>query len=207
MGKKAYQLKILLDQSKPPIWRRVLVEPEIKLSKLHDVIQTVFGWEGHHLHQFWRESGDIFDWREVYALPNFGMSEPSPFSDENDKIIDEREVQLDTLLKNEKDKIYYWYDFGDDWEHKIILEKILDDVKEGLELPLCIKGRQACPPDDCGGLWGYYDLLDILEDKKHPEYKHVKAWLKDIGKKDFEPNFFDVDKTNLKLKSYLKKVA
>ena len=80
------------------------------------------------------------------------------------------------------------YDFGDDWEHTVILEKILLRVKDKL-YPICLKGKRACPPEDCGGVWGYYDLLEIISDANHEEYHQTMEWLED----EYDPEAFDVD--------------
>lgn len=179
--KNIYQLKITLSDSKPPIWRRVLVASDINLSVFHKVVQVVMGWTDSHLHHF--ITNDVF-----YAPP-------SPYADDfGVECEDESNHKLSQLLKNEKDKIIYEYDFGDSWLHKIELEKILPfDVKNAI--PKCIKGKLACPPEDCGGIWGYADLLNTLADSTHPDYEELVEWLGD----DFNPAYFDADEINAEL--------
>ncbi len=155
-----YQLKVSLEGTKPPIWRRLLVGSDIKLDTLHLALQIAMGWTDTHLHQFVKNS------HELYALP----------SDDYDmgdiKLLDERKFRLSHLLKAEQDRLIYEYDFGDGWTHKIILEKILPfDAQK--KLPYCAAGKRACPPENCGGIWGYADLLEILSNPEHEEYEDM----------------------------------
>jgi hypothetical protein len=103
----------------------------------------------------------------------------------------EARVKLNSLLQREKDSVIYEYDFGDSWEHKIVLEKILP-FDEQVKLPRCTAGKRACPPEDCGGIWGYSDLLDTLQDPQHPDHDEMKEWLGG----DFDPEFFDMAGVN-----------
>ncbi len=169
-----YQLKVTLLGSKPPIWRRILVRADIGLPKFHAVLQAVMGWQGGHLHAF--RAGE-----EYYG-------EPDEYADH---IKSEARVKLDKLLRREKDSLVYEYDFGDGWEHKVLLEKILSD-DEALKTPACIKGKLACPPEDCGGIYGYYDLLDTLADPKHPEHEDMLDW---VGG-EFDPEAFSLEEVN-----------
>ncbi len=179
-GKKhsVYQLKITLDGIKPPIWRQILISSHIDLEQLHDVIQEAMGWDDDHLHQF--VSG-----RTGYGLPDddFGIETE-----------DEKKYKVSQILKKEKDKLMYEYDFGDSWEHSVVLEKILSADAE-YKLPRCIKGKRACPPEDCGGIWGYKELLDIIQDPSHSEYQETIAWLGE----EFDPERFDIDEVNREL--------
>ena len=172
-----YQLKISIRNSKPLIWRRILVDAKVLLPDLHKIIQTTMGWGNSHLHQFIK--GKIY-----YSLideenedDDFGMQE------------DYTNIKLSDVLFQEKTKISYEYDFGDGWEHDILLEKISD---EKISHPICIKGQLACPPEDCGGIWGYYNILEILKDPKHEEYESYKDWLSP----DFDPEYFDLEEIN-----------
>ncbi len=180
--RKIYQLKITLKGAKPPIWRRILIDNSVALPKLHGVIQIVMGWTNSHLHQF--IAGDRY-----YGMPdpNFDFSE----------VLDEMDYRLNQLLKKEKDSVFYEYDFGDGWEPKITLEKILPFDRKST-LPICIKAKGACPPEDVGGIWGYYDFLEALDDQSHPEHEDYKEW---IGG-DFDPAFYDIEKTNELLSEY-----
>jgi len=175
-----YQLKITLQSSKPPIWRRVLVPSDMKLSTLHDVIQIAMGWEDAHLHQF--DDGQNF-----YGLPEMSL----------DDALDSSKTKLEKVLPAEKAKILYEYDFGDSWEHVVLLEKILEP-DPAQTYPVCIKGSRACPPEDCGGIWGYEDLLAKLADPKNPEREDLLDWL---GVEDFDPDDFDLESINEELRA------
>ena len=174
MAKKTYQIQIALKGVKPKIWRRVLVDSDISLNDFHNIIQAAMGWTNSHLHSF-----------------SDGFEEYAPEDLEIDDTIDSETVKLDEILQVEKDKITYEYDFGDGWEHNIILEKILlPDTK--LQMPRCIAGKRNCPPEDCGGIWGYEDLLEIINQPDHEQYKEYKDWLGD----EFDSEYFDMDEIN-----------
>ena len=181
-----FQLKVTLRGSKPPIWRRILVPDTITLGKLHQVLQVIMDWEGEHLHQF------VLG-RELYGLPDkedvfFGMS-----------VTDENKTILSSLLSKEKDWLTYEYDFGDSWEHKLVLEKKLP-FDSAMQLTHCIKCKRACPPEDCGGMWGYMDLIGIMSDKSSPEYAERVEWLEEnFGIDNFDPEFFDLELINEQL--------
>jgi len=177
-----YQLKITLKGAKPPIWRRFLIESSVTLPRLHDAIQIVMGWTNSHLHQFIAD-GAYFGVPD----PDFGL----------DEVLDEKKYKLNQLLTAEKDSISYEYDFGDDWTHKITLEKILPfDPKA--QLPFCVKAKGACPPEDVGGIWGYYGFLDALNDPEHSEHEEYLEW---IGG-GFDPTAFDIEEVNKLLAKY-----
>ena len=154
---------------------------DLKLGAFHDVIQVAMGWTDSHLHQF--IANKVF-----YGIPDddFGL-----------EMEDESKYKLSQLLKKEKDSLIYEYDFGDSWEHKILLEKILPfDTK--IALPVCIKGKRACPPEDCGGIWGYEELLETISDPKHPEHEDMLEWLGG----EFDPEEFDLEEINGDLAEY-----
>ena len=169
--KTVYQLKVTLDDSKPPIWRRILVPDDITLADLHEIIQRAMGWGNYHLHMF-----DVFG--QV-----FGDPEDDEYGDFGTK--DEKRYRLNQLGLHEKAKFSYEYDFGDSWEHTILLEKILP-AEKGAHYPVCIKGKRACPPEDVGGVRGYDDFLEAIANPKHPERKEMLEW---IGS-DFDPEEF-----------------
>jgi hypothetical protein len=175
-----YQIKVTLKGSKPPIWRRMQVTSETTLVKLHRILQRVMGWEGSHLYQF--VIGGI-----VYGDPGM-LGELD--------VEDARTVTLDTLVRGEKSKFLYEYDFGDSWEHELLVEKILPQ-EEGKRYPLCLTGKRACPPEDCGGIWGYADFLEAIHDPKHPEHDEMLAW---VGG-EFDPDAFDLEEVNTQLQS------
>jgi hypothetical protein len=173
-----YQLKITLKYSQPPIWRRVQVPNTITLATLHRVIQNVMGWEDCHMHHF--KVGKTY----------YGISYPDDF-DGITTTKDEKQVTLGTIVSKPKAKFVYEYDFGDSWEHEILLEKILSP-EPGVQYPVCITGKRACPPEDCGGVWGYANLLGVLQNPTHPEHEEMLEWLGS----SFDPEAFDTEAVN-----------
>ena len=182
-----YQLKVTLERSKPPIWRRILVPSNINLGQFHIVLQIVMGWENSHLHQF------------IVGQTFYGMTDDEIGADFGLDIEDETQYRLDDLLTTEKSSLLYEYDFGDGWNHKVVLEKKLPYDKAA-KLPSCIKGKRACPPEDCGGVWGYEELLEVIKQPSHPEYDSMIEWLGG----EFDPEEFDIEETNKVLSRYLK---
>lgn len=178
MAKQIYQIQVVLSGTKPRIWRRLLVYSDTLLIDLHRIIQTSMGWTNSHLHLF-----------------NDGMTDYSPREFEVEESKNSRTVKLKTILKQEKSKILYEYDFGDGWCHDIILEKIIVEEEIG-QIPMCIKGKRNCPPEDCGGTWGYQDLLHTISNPKHEDYESMIEWLGG----EFDPDYFDMDQTNRQLK-------
>ena len=154
-----HQLKVTLRGTTPPIWRRVVVDGGETLDHLHAVIQAAFGWYDAHLHDF-EIDGDR------YGIPDEGDWTP---------INDERRVSIDQAIGAGHRKIRYTYDFGDDWAHDITIERTIPP-DEVATVPDCTGGRRACPPEDCGGPWGYRELLDILADPTHPEHDERLEW-------------------------------
>jgi len=172
---KIYQLKITLKDSKPPIWRRVQVPSDLSLATLHRIIQEVMGWSDSHLHQF--RLGETY----------YGVPDPDDFYE----VKNEKTVKLSRLVSQPKAKLSYEYDFGDSWEHEILLEKILLP-DSGVKHPVCITGKRACPPEDCGGIWGYYGFLEAIQNPDHPEHDEMLEW---VGG-GFDPEAFDLDEVN-----------
>ena len=181
-----YQLKVSLKGAKPPIWRRVLVPSDMDLGRLHRVIQAAMGWMDYHLHQF------------IAGRTSFGVADDNAL-EWGMEVEDERKWRLDQLLRCEKDKLRYEYDFGDGWEHDVTLEKVLPyDAEQAL--PRCVAGRRACPPEDCGGIWGYAKLLEVLADPEDPEHDEMLEWLGG----GHDPARFDLEETNWMLAQYAK---
>ncbi|MGI8614038.1 MAG: plasmid pRiA4b ORF-3 family protein [Nocardioidaceae bacterium] len=177
---KIFQLKIQLAHIRPPVWRRVLVPGEIDLGELHEVIQTAFGWTNSHLHEF--EVGDA----------SYGTPDPDWGRDD---VQDESRAKL-FRLAGEGSRLGYTYDFGDNWQHQLTIEKVLDP-ESGTRYPSCTAGRRACPPEDVGGPWGYEDFLDALADPNHEDHDDRIEW---IGG-SFDPDAFDLTATNTELKA------
>lgn len=172
---RVYQLKVTLKRSKPPIWRRILVPDSYTFWDLHVAIQDSMGWLDTHLHRF-----DLVD------SGNRRVSIAS-YEDEFDEgLLPGHLTELREYLRKEKASADYSYDFGDAWEHRVVVEKIRER-KEGEVVPACLAGRKACPPEDCGGVWGYYNLLAALSDPEHEQHSQLREWLGGT----FDPDAFD----------------
>lgn len=169
-----YQIKIGLRNAKPPMWRRLLVPADISLAQLHWAIQLAFGWDDSHMHVFETPFGDF-----GRAGRELGHGAETP-------------VTLEQVAPQVKDKIRYTYDFGDNWSHEILVEKVLDRDPT-LAYPRCVGGRRAAPPDDCGGIWGYEHLVEILTNPAHPDHKERLEWLGWDDATHFDPAAFDPD--------------
>lgn len=172
---RIFQLKVTLRGSKPPIWRRIQVEETARLGDLHAILQCVMGWCDSHLHQFIIKG-------EYYGVPTAGDFE---------EVKDEDKFNLGGIVRRAKDKFVYEYDFGDSWEHEILVEKILPRQAD-VTYPRCLDGKRACPPEDCGGIWGYYDMLAAVADPKHPEHEELIEWLDG----EFDPEAFNLEEAN-----------
>ncbi|MDQ3871539.1 MAG: plasmid pRiA4b ORF-3 family protein, partial [Chloroflexota bacterium] len=145
-GATILQLKIsLVGASKPPVWRRVLVRADIRLDRLHAVIQAAMGWQDCHMHVFANGSAE-------FGLPDTELGHR-----------DERRTMLTELLTRPGDRLRYTYDFGDGWEHDILVEEV-PTAEPDAPYPICLTGKGACPPEDCGGVWGYEHLREVLAD-------------------------------------------
>lgn len=172
-----YQIKVMLKDSKPPIWRRVLVEDATTLSKLHTILQTVMGWADYHLHMF-TINGQIY-----------GNPDDDEYGDMGTK--NESRFKLNQLVGREGVKFGYEYDFGDSWLHDLVVEKILP-AEKGVRYPICVAGKRACPPEDSGGIWGYEEILEAIANRKHPEHDRYLEW---IGE-NFDPERFNLEHVN-----------
>jgi hypothetical protein len=176
---QVYELKITLANIKPPIWRRLHVK-NCTLATLHNIIQACMGWTNSHMHSF--EVGS-----EEYGEPDpEGMLEHE----------DDRKVKLGQIVNLGYQDFRYTYDFGDSWDHTIMIEKTLEP--DAGAYPRCVAGKRACPPEDCGGAWGYGTFLETIQNPKHPEHHAMLEW---IGGK-FDPEAFDIDKINKDLQRY-----
>jgi hypothetical protein len=181
-----YQIKVTLEGSKPPVWRRLLVRSDITLAGLHDVIQAAFGWLDYHLHQF--IVGELY----------FGV--PDPDYDDYLEMHDERKMRLHQITEHEGFKFRYEYDFGDSWLHQVLVEKILPP-EPSQAYPVCLKGRRACPPEDVGGMWGYEHFLEAIADPEHEEHEDYLEW---VGG-EFDPEAFDLEEVNEALRALRKR--
>jgi Plasmid pRiA4b ORF-3-like protein len=163
-------LKITLDDVKPAVVRRIEVPLGIRLDRLHLTIQAAMGWTNSHLYEL--RAGDV------------GWSTPYPDADWSGDFLDARKAKLGGVLEDiGKKKLVYLYDFGDGWEHKIKVER-LADPEPGVLYPRLIQVSGRCPPEDCGGPWGYAELLEAIKDPKHERHAELMEWIGD----DFDPN-------------------
>ena len=183
---RGFRIRIDLQRTKPPVWRRIEVPGDILLPRLHEVIQAAMGWTDSHLHRF-RTSNDR---NAPEFLTQFDL-------DEGDEGMLEDDVRLDQILSAEGDRLWYDYDFGDNWQHVLRVEKVLDSPPSA---PVCVGGKLACPPEDCGGVWGYSQLADwvrrdydaALRPEVFESTAEGRAWLPD----GWHPDVFDIDETN-----------
>ncbi len=176
-----YELKITLKNTNPPVWRRLQVK-DCSLAMLHSVIQFAMGWSNYHMHEFTIGG-------EHYAVPS---------SLEDLDAEDSRKVKLSQLVDSGVKNFTYTYDFGDNWDHFITLEKTLV-AEPGVHYPRCVAGKMACPPEDCGGPWGYVDFLKTIQNKNHPEHEEMLEWCGG----EFDPNAFDLEDVNERLKTFV----
>ena len=166
-AKEIYQIRLTLEGTTPPIWRRLLVPANLTLPQFHDVLQIAMGWQNCHLHQF---SG---------GGAKYGQADPSePGCLAEMGWIDERKGRVSQLLPGAGAKAEYLYDFGDDWLHEIVVEQVLP-VDPRRAYPVCLEGKGAGPPEDCGGPHGFENIREALSDPKHPQYWDMKLFYGD----------------------------
>jgi hypothetical protein len=177
---QVYRLHLSLLETEPLIWRRLQVPANITLRRLHDVFQIAMGWTDSHLHEF--TVGD----------QHIGMAEPEAEPLAN--LRDDRRTTLEEIARRVGDEFTYNYDFGDDWDHRVVIESIAD-AGVAAHRALCLDGARACPPEDCGGTSGYEHLLEVLNDPSHEEHDDLRAWSGEA----FDPEHFDQDAVNKRL--------
>ena len=173
-----YQLKITLENIEPAIWRKFQVKSDITLFNLHEYIQVVMGWDDYHMHEFQIKG------------KKYGTPDPGGETMFGPKINNDKKFKVGNLL-SEGDVFEYVYDFGDNWRHTIEVEKVLG-LEAGVDYPVCLAGRRSCPPEDCGGPWGYQQMLEVLTDPEHEDYDYYCECLGD----EFDAEEFDVDTVN-----------
>lgn len=218
------QLKITLDGIQPPIWRRFLTKDSINFKQLHKIIQTVMGWQDDHLYEFNIGNVSITPSDDGYNLAESSFhalfKSPECFkliekakqtgkkidlsamndllrkADKNRSKTDSNlKTPISTLLNSENLKFDYTYDFGDCWKHQVIVEKIIVPEAER-SYPFCIDGKRNCPPEDCGSIPGYYELMKIRQNKNHPDYQErIVEWLGE----GYDPELFIIDWVNASL--------
>jgi hypothetical protein len=152
-----FQLKITLIGIDPPIWRRVQVPSPISLCCLHSAFQVVMGWTDSHLHQFEKDGKN-------WGVPEWEFD-----------LIDESRTQLAKVLRSEGESMTYLYDFGDNWRHEVMLEKIIPATTAS-KTPVCLGGDRRCPREDVSGVLGYQEFLDAITDPAHKDYERLVTW-------------------------------
>ena len=174
-----FQIKVTLEHIEPATWRRLLLPSNLNLGKLHHVIQEAMGWTNSHLHQFILRDRRIGDLR----------------ADDSGELEfeDEKKLKLDQLV-GPGQSIRYEYDFGDGWNHEVLVEKAIEP-DERIHYPICVAGARACPPEDCGGPPGYENLVDALQDTEHDEHDQLLTWVGGL----FDPESFDVNAVNRRI--------
>jgi len=179
--KMSHQLKVTLQEISPPIWRRVMVASNITLHRLHWIIQVSMGWTNSHLHQF------IVDGQHFSQL-DFGLEEAEI------EVKNEKTARLGRLVTAPRSKFIYQYDFGDSWYHEILVEQILTPDPK-MTYPVCVAGKRACPPEDCGGIGGYERFLDAIRHPDHPEHDEMLTWVGGV----FDSEACDINRINREL--------
>ncbi|MFY9561427.1 MAG: plasmid pRiA4b ORF-3 family protein [Terriglobales bacterium] len=174
-----YQLKVTLRGAHKPIWRQFQVRGDITLGKLHRILQAVMGWTDAHLHQFLIRG-------KQYGTPEGAVG--------LHKTMDEHKHRLRDVVPVQASPFTYEYDFGDGWKHELLVENILAP-QEGVRYPVCLMGTRACPPEDVGGITGYENFLEAINNPRHPEHQEYMEWIGD----SFDPEAFDADEVNRKL--------
>lgn len=165
-GIYVHELKIVLDGSKPAIWRQVRVPADATLGWLHAVIQVAMGWTNSHLHHFLTPEAR-------YCNPRHEEEEQlGPIPDR-----DEEDARVCQVFPEDGRPVVYEYDFGDSWMHKITNQKLYWMEVSEAQVPVCVDGARACPPEDSGGIWGFYEMLKALKDRRHPNHATMKSWL------------------------------
>ncbi len=186
---RGLRVRLDLHGAKPPIWRRLELPGDLTLPRLHDVIQAAMGWYDSHLHRFRTGS----DHRSPYFITDFDL-------DEGEEGLLENDVRLDQILAANGDQLWYEYDLGDGWDHKLVVEEVLDSPPDTAH---CTAGRMACPPEDCGGIGGYEEIVEWVrsgyDDDRFPpgfeDAEHGHSWLP----LDWHPDRFDLEETNAAL--------
>ncbi len=183
LGNVAYQFRVVLQETDPPIWRRFVVPSGITLHRLHLILQEVMGWTNSHLYRF--------------KIGTKEYAEPDPENEFNELYFkNSRRTKLERLVINKGSIFHYEYDFGDSWIHELVIEDILEPGSSQ-QYPVCLAGERACPPEDCGGPHGYAELLGIISNPEREEYLDTMAWLGG----QFSPAMFSVEKVNRHLKT------
>jgi hypothetical protein len=186
----AYRIKVTIDGVDPPVWRRLRVPGSLTFAELHKVIQVAFGWLEYHLYRFEADGVVVVDEDPDYTTAEL-WGERVDRADPEDTAI--------SLLFENHSKCLYEYDFGDSWQHGIIVERRLKETKRN-SVPVCLAGARHRPPEDVGGVSGYADFLETIRDSDNPERGDMLRWAKkDTGGRLFNPEYFDIEEVNERL--------
>lgn len=194
------KLKINLENMPNSVYRRILVPQEINMLQLHFIVQISMGWEFAHLFQF---RDKRYDPTVIASIP-YEEEEFSYFTRRiKETKADELKLKEQFQIANQAKPFWYWYDFGDDWWHKITFQKPTKKDREIFSgVPVCVEAFGACPPEDVGGPWGYDDFLHIIHNKKHPEHKEMREWIGLSSREKYETEYVDLDRINQSLSAY-----
>lgn len=189
-----YRVRVEITGAKPPLWRRLELASDLFLNEVHDILQTVFSWQDYHLHRFARDPDYYSDETERYLCP-FEV-------DEGETGIPADQVRLDEVLADTGDRLFYLYDFGDDWEHVLTLQAVLPRAEDAPRA-VCTAGKRPAPAEDCGGIGGY-EFLAAATDPGHPDHtaalaEYRAAFGGESDPNEFAPTPLDIDATNTAL--------
>lgn len=176
------RLRIELEDTEPLVWRRVDVPLDLRLRRVHDVIQAVFDWTTSHLHQF--EVGERL----------YGMTEVMGDDLGGERLRSDRNVKLGKALESGVEEFLYIYDFGDNWEHWIIVEQTFAPEPE-VEYPVLVDGARRAPPEDIGGPPGFAEFLEVIADESHPDHAELQSW----HAEPFDPDDMQLEKVEAML--------
>ena len=185
---KSYIIKVTIKNTHPPVWRRLQIPAGITFHELNAIIQLAFNWSGYHLYSF--EIGNL-----LIEIPD------DIFDDFDYKVINSKRIKVDKYF-DEIEKLEYTYDFGDNWIHNIQIENVVES-EEKFKNPVCLKAKMASLPEDCGGPWGYEDLLDVINNPKDERYKDMKDWLEQGYSVWYDDRtYVDLNRINRELEAY-----
>lgn len=185
---KSYIIKVTIKNTHPPVWRRLQIPAGITFHELNAIIQLAFNWSGYHLYSF--EIGNL-----LIEIPD------DIFDDFDYKVINSKRTKVDKYF-DEIEKLEYTYDFGDNWIHNIQIENVAES-EEKFKNPVCLKAKMASLPEDCGGPWGYEDLLDVINNPKDERYQDMKDWLEQGYSVWYDDRtYVDLNRINRELEAY-----
>lgn len=179
VGSEILRLKVTLKECKPTVWREIEIASSMTLAGLHDVLQTLMGWEDYHL------------WAFEFGRRRFELPDPDGMDPMGKPSEDPGHVTVGELLVKKNQKLAYNYDFGDDWWIEIEVQAVVKPEPK-VRYPRCITGERSGPPEDCGGPGGYQELLAA---RRNPKSSHAKELLEWAGE-DWDPDAFDLAAIN-----------